>query len=451
MNDLPVIVIGAGPVGLAAAAHLHREGIPFLVLEAGQQAGQSVADWGHVRLFSPWKYLVDDAARAMLADHGWVAPADDEIPTGAELIEQYVRPLAQLPALSSKVRTGSRVRTVTRSGADKLSSNGRAERPFDVHIETIDGREEILGARAVIDASGTYEHPNPLGASGTPARGERAASEQLYYRIPDVHGRDRHRFAGARVGVVGSGHSAFNTLLDLADLPDADRPTVTWFIRSEATGRIFGGEGADALSERGALGRRMRELADSGHLDVVTGFRTNGVITDAEGIRLESADGKTSGPMDVVVVVTGFRPDLSMLREVRIDLDSAVEAPSTLAPLIDPNIHSCGTVPPHGFRELSHPEPDFYIVGMKSYGRAPTFLLLTGYEQVRSVVKALAGDIEAASNVQLVLPETGVCNTELAVEAGSQSCCAPPTSSDSCCSTGVATDPVPIGLSRSGS
>jgi hypothetical protein len=122
-------------------------------------------------------------------------------------------------------------------------------------------------------------------------------------------------------------------------------------------------------------------------------------------------DGATIGPVDEIVCATGFRPDLTLTRELRLDLDTAVEAPSALAPLIDPNVHSCGSVPPHGAEELKHPEPDFYTVGMKSYGRAPTFLLLTGYEQVRSVVAAIAGDWESARKVELVLPETGVCST----------------------------------------
>ena len=113
--------------------------------------------------------------------------------------------------------------------------------------------------------------------------------------------------------------------------------------------------------------------------------------------------------VDVVVGATGFRPDLDMLREVRLHLDPALEAPAGLAPLIDPNFHSCGTVPPHGAALLSHPDEGFYLVGMKSYGRAPTFLLATGYEQVRSIAAALAGDQEAADRVELQLPETGAC------------------------------------------
>ena len=143
------------------------------------------------------------------------------------------------------------------------------------------------------------------------------------------------------------------------------------------------------------------------------------VSAAADGVVVESDAGARIGPVDEIVVATGFRPDLSLARELRLKLDPWLEAPEALAPLIDPNLHSCGTVYPHGAAELAHPETDFYVVGMKSYGRAPTFLLLTGYEQVRSVVCALVGDEEGARNVELVLPETGVCQTDL----GGASCC----------------------------
>ena len=127
--------------------------------------------------------------------------------------------------------------------------------------------------------------------------------------------------------------------------------------------------------------------------------------------------------IDEIVASTGSRPDLTMTRELRLRLDPIVESTETLAPLIDPNVHSCGSVPPHGHRELTHPEAGYFAVGAKSYGRAPNFLLATGYEQVRSVVAALAGDLAAADDVQLVLPETGVCSTDLAVEEPSGGGC----------------------------
>ena len=146
-----------------------------------------------------------------------------------------------------------------------------------------------------------------------------------------------------------------------------------------------------------------------GVIGVERDFRADRVTRSADGLVVADAD-REVGPFDEIIVATGLRPDLAPLRELRLDLDDIVEAPRALAPLIDPNVHSCGSVPPHGFVELSHPEPGFFIVGMKSYGRAPTFLLRTGYEQVRSVVAALAGDLDAASRVELTLPETGACS-----------------------------------------
>jgi hypothetical protein len=447
-TDMPVVVIGAGPVGLAAAAHLIGRGIEPLVLERGCQAGATVAEWGHVRFFSPWKYSIDEAAAALLAESGWETPDPESYPTGADLVSRYLRPLAELPALRSRIRLGAEVMAVTRDGFDKMKTPGRETAPFVVTVRTADGEEEIL-ARAVIDASGTWVRPNPIGASGKPAIGERAATDHIAYGIPDVLGSARARYAGKRVLVVGSGHSAFNALLDLVNLADEEPGTeITWAIRkaSNRLGTLFGGGIDDALPARGELGARVRGLVDSGRLRLVTGARISRIARTAEGL-VASGQDVVLPAVDEIVACTGFRPDLEPLSELRLGLDPAVESPVALAPLIDPNVHSCGSVPPHGAEELKHPETDFYIVGMKSYGRAPTFLMLTGYEQVRSVAAALAGDWEAARDVRLVLPETGVCSSSAVLGEREVACCGPAASDDaavagSCCggseSVGVA-------------
>ncbi len=395
---LPVAVIGAGPVGLAAAAHLRERGIPFVVLEQGATAGDAVRRWGHIRLFSPWEHVVDRAAVRLLGD--WQEPATGRAPTGAELRAFYLLPLAA--SLGESIRYDTRVLAVSRDGMDRTRSTGRAETPFMLALS--DG--SALRARAVIDASGTFDQPNPALASGLAAHVGAPA-------MPDVLGADRPRFAGRHTVVVGSGHSAANTLIALATLAlEEPATTVTWVIRSSSPSRVYGAE-ADALEGRASLGSRLRSLVDAGRVTLVTGF----AVERVEGAVLHGRDGATIAG-DELVVATGFRPDLSMLREIRLDLDEVVEAPRRLAPLIDPNLHSCGTVPPHGIAELRHPEPDFFLAGMKSYGRAPTFLLLTGYEQVRSIVAHLAGDVEAASRIDLLLPVTGVCSTD------ESSCCA---------------------------
>jgi hypothetical protein len=240
--------------------------------------------------------------------------------------------------------------------------------------------------------------------------------------------------------VIGAGHSAGNALLDLARLADAEPSTAfVWATRGTDLVRIYGGGDADQLPARGELGAHVRELVESGRAPLITGFSTTAVRSEGSRIVVdgETAEGtRRIGPVDRIIVATGQQPDLSLTRELRLDLDPWLESAKALGPLIDPNEHSCGSVPPHGHRELAHPEPGFYTVGIKSYGRAPTFLLLTGYEQVRSVAAALAGDIAAADNVELVLPETGVCTTTFSVEpSAAAGCCGgpAPVEADACC------------------
>jgi hypothetical protein len=174
--------------------------------------------------------------------------------------------------------------------------------------------------------------------------------------------------------------------------------------------KAFGGGEADQLAARGELGLRVAQLVKSGRISVETGYRLAHIGQAGGALQLSGEDGARTIAADELIVATGFRPDLALLRELRIELDPALECAPALAPLIDPNLHSCGTVRPHGAAELGHPDQGFYIAGMKSYGRAPTFLLATGHEQVRSIVAEIAGDHVAARRVELVLPETGVCS-----------------------------------------
>lgn len=412
-GGLPVLVIGGGPVGLAAAAHLAERGLPFVVVEAGDTPGASVAAWGHVRLFSPWEYNTDAAARRLLDETGWVAPAPEYLPTGGELVFEYLAPLAAHPAIAPHMRYGARVVAISREGLDRVRTAGREQAPFVARLA--DGTE--LTARAVIDASGTWTRPNVLGVNGLPARGEGEAAAFIDAALPDVLGADRDRYASKHTLVVGAGHSAANTLLALAELAETAPGTrITWAVRGGSPDKAFGGGDDDALPGRGALGSGLRMLIDSGRVELRTGFGVRAMTPTGDGSVAVNGGGQEIS-VDRIVGATGFRPDHTIAEELRLDLDPAVGCTRELAPLIDPNLHSCGTVRPHGVDELAHPEPDYFIVGMKSYGRAPTFLLATGYEQVRSVTAALVGDWEAARDVQLELPETGVCSVTAGARA----------------------------------
>ena len=442
LNELPVAVLGAGPIGLAAAAHLLQRGLRPIIFERGNEVGANLATYRHVRLFSPWQYNIDKAARRLLERHGWQAPANGALPTAGELLDSYLVPLSRLPELAGALRLDYQVVQVTRQGFDKVKSRGREMAPFVIRVAGPGGEEDYL-AQAVIDASGTWSNPNPLGANGVPALGEQALGERIAYGMPDVAGTQRAAYAGKRTLVVGAGHSAAGTLLALAELAESVPATsIVWATRGDQLARVFGGGEADGLPARGQLGLRLKALRDSGKLELHTNFRVAALHATAGRIEVtgELPDGaqEAISRIDNIVAATGARPDLGLTREMRVRHDPWLESTDALAPLIDPNEHSCGTVRPHGHRELAHPEPGYYAVGAKSYGRAPNFLMATGYEQVRSVVASLAGDTAAADDVQLELPETGVCNTRFAYEGDADAekgCCGGPAvdASAACC------------------
>jgi hypothetical protein len=428
---LPVVIIGAGPVGLAAAAHLVERGVTPIVIERGPLVGTALRSWGHVRLFSPWEYNIDRISRSLLESVGWSAPNAKVLPTGREMVRRYLEPLAAHPKIAPHVVTHAAVSGISRHGLNKVASANRRQAPFIVRWRDGFGKHCETTARAVIDASGTWDQPNPMGIDGLPVSGEKAAATaRIAYGIPDVLGAERSFYAGQRVLVVGGGHSAINVALDLLRLEQTAPSTeVLWALRGNRIDKLFGGGSNDALPERGALGLAAKRAVEDGRVKLLAPFAATEVELMQTSIRVSALITGSAATLDVgrIVVATGFRPDLSILRELRVALDPAIEAPPALAPLIDPNVHSCGTVPPHGAAELAHPEPDFYIIGSKSYGRAPTFLMVTGYEQVRSVVAEIVGDHAAAREVHLVLPQTGVCSAAPAlVSAPAAACCGEP-------------------------
>ena len=351
---LPVAVIGAGPVGLAAAAHLLARGLRPLVLEAGPGPGTAVREWGHVRMFSPWEFNTDLAARALLERSGWRAPEPDDYPTGADLVARYVEPLAAaLAEAGADLRFGARVVGISRRHHDRLRDGdraaglGRGTAPFVVHAAAADGDIVEFEAGAVIDASGTWTSANPAGAHGLPAPGEAANKHRIAYGIPDVLGAAKDIYAGATTLVLGAGHSAMNAVLDLAALArEAPGTRVLWAFRRPLAAVNFGGGAADGLAARGALGEQARALVEEGLVEALAPFLVHRVEAAGDGLLVRGErDGRADAVrIDKMIVAAGFRPDLSFLGELRLGLDPAVQATPALAPLIDPNVHSCGTV-----------------------------------------------------------------------------------------------------------
>jgi hypothetical protein len=310
-----------------------------------------------------------------LVKTGWNSPDPTQYPTGAELLERYLTPLATKTELDRHIRTSSRVTDISRVGFDKLRTKGREGAPFEIRYQNGQG-PKIMRADAVIDASGAWNSPNPAGANGLSAIGEQDVTGRISCAMPDVFGKDRARYAGKRVAVLGAGHSAIGTLTDLAKLKaEVPGTEAIWLLRGDNPSKAFGGGANDKLVARGELGAQFAALVAAGKIKVETEFRVSHL--SGEGARLRIGAGSNCCGRHVVVdeliVATGFRSDLSFVRELRIQLNPAIECPIALAPLIDPNEHSCRTVRPHGARELAQVEPGFYFAGMKSYGRAPPF------------------------------------------------------------------------------
>jgi thioredoxin reductase len=324
-------------------------------------------------------------------------------------------PLANLPGIKPNVHLNSKVLSIGRRNLDKLKTLGREELPFVIQILT-DDRVEQFEAKAIIDASGTWSSPNPVGSGGVYAVGETTNRNHIFYGIPDILGQHVGRYKNKSVVVVGSGHSSINAILDLNQLKERYPATeIHWILRKKNVRDVYGGQEDDALEARGALGMKIEQLVNEDLVNVYAPFQIQQIEKSDDKLAIigfqENMKFALPG-IDQIISNTGSRPDFSFLREIRLSIDPSLESVAEIAELIDPNIHSCGTVRPHGEKELRHPDKDFYVVGSKSYGRAPTFLMATGYEQVRSIVAALDGDMEAASKVELDLPETGVCSSD---------------------------------------
>jgi thioredoxin reductase len=397
-------VIGAGPIGLEAALAALDHGFDVHLFEQGEVGSHPLA-WGHVRMFTPWRMNVGPASRAHLERSGWAMPDTGALPTGQALAEDYLQPLARLPELAGRVHTHAQVVHLSRRGALKGDLVGRPERrdhPFRLMVRDQGGRENLLHTFAVIDASGTYHKPNWAGDGGIPARQELYLASQLEYHVPDVLGLARERYAGRRTLVVGAGASAATTVTDLARLAAEAPGTAVCWVTRESAAAVCADLPGDPLEARRALFAAARRLAGGAEPAVshaggavLESFEYNSA-THRYRVTLRVGEQPRVEEADRVVVNTGFGPDDSIYRELQVHECYASRGPMKLSAALLAAMGGTGgdclSVPSFGPGALAHPEPDFFIVGAKSYARYNTFLLETGYRQVADVMTLLAGE-----------------------------------------------------------
>lgn len=379
-----LVVVGAGPMGLEAALLAGERGFDVMVLEQ-DRVGESLRRWGGTRFFSPFGMNLSARAVRALGDG---APAEDAMLTGIQMAEQVLEPLAASPALRGRVRTGRRVTAIGRARLTRRDLPGhplRAERPFRLLVEG-PGGEETLEAECVLDASGVYGRPAHVGVGGLPARGEAAVGARLLRHlgtvetaIPDLAGRD--------LLLVGHGHSAANALAMLEGLRPA--PRITWATRSGHR-RPCVEIADDPLAERQRVTARANDLAADPPPFLTVERRTGVESLAAPNGRIEVrlANGR-GGAFDAVVGLTGYRPDLSFLSELALEISPASEGALRLTRALA-SVTDCLAVPQLSDRDLDSGEPRFALVGSKSYGRLPTFLLRTGLAQIERIVDRLA-------------------------------------------------------------
>lgn len=393
MEKPRVAILGAGPTGIEAALAAVDGGLPFTLYEASEHVAGHVCSWGHVRLFSPWSMNISDRMRRHLEAAGRpVPPADDETcPTGAELVETILEPVTRLPAIAPHVQTGVKVKEIGREGLlkhEEIASQRRADASFRLLLETSDGKEKTAHANVVLDCTGTYSNPNTLGDGGIAAPGEGALEERIRRHIPDFL-KEPDVWAGQTVLLVGAGHSAQTAATDLARFAELYPGTrVLWALRRQPSWPVVED---DPLPERSRLVAEASRLADdpSGPIETLRGVvvdslaRTNGKTT----VTLRHKDGSTSAVMvDWVLSLTGSVGDHSIFRQLQVHECYATSGPMKLAAaLLGSASEDCLTQESRGAETLLNPEPNFFILGAKSYGRNATFLMRVGWEQVTEV------------------------------------------------------------------
>ena len=400
MSHPTIAILGAGPIGLEAAAAAAEVGLDFILYEMSDQVAGNVRSWGHVRLFTPWSLNVSPRMRRLLAAGGGGPPDGEECPTGGELVDEVFEPLAGIPAIADWVRLGTEVLEVGREGllkSDEIGTGQRSRRPFRLLVRDRDG-ERVEYADVVLDCTGTYHHPNALGSGGIRAPGEAQAEDRIIRRIPDFDATrleaDARGWHRQRILLVGGGHSAQTAARDLHRIvEEAPDTRVIWAVRSPDP--TFGAVEDDALPARAALVRSAGDLtSDDSPFDVRLGRSVERLTATDDGILVtlvREDGGSEEVSVDWIVSLTGSVGDARLYRQLQVHECYATSGPMNLAAaLLGAGAGDCLAQESHGVETLKNPEPDFYILGSKSYGRNNTFLLRVGWEQVDEVFSLLA-------------------------------------------------------------
>ena len=406
MTPRKIAIVGAGPVGLEAALRARAEGHEVSVYEAGQ-VGEHFARYGPVRLFTPFRMNSTELGRERLRAAGARLPGDEETLTAAELRERYLVPLSRLPELSGVVSEGARIGAIARDGVPKGRSQSREARMFLLQLERAGEAPRLMRADLVIDSSGVYATPNATGSGGLPAFGEGSLGERLERHLPDLQGQPRRRYAGKRILLIGDGRSAANVIADLDELigagGDAAGTRVEWIHRARGEGALAPVPASELdqlpvlrelLDRAGRIGREAPWIRRHAGATILA-YRS--LPSGAIEVTLADALGAEHRmEVDRVLALVGYRPDLSLFRELQIHICYASEGPMALAAAIlaaqskDPEAsQGCLDQVSHGPETLKNPEPGFFILGAKSYGRNPNFLLTLGHRQIEDVMSLI--------------------------------------------------------------
>jgi thioredoxin reductase len=411
-----IAVLGAGPIGLEAALYGRFLGYQVQIYEQGEVA-DDIRRWGHVVMFSPFAMNSSPLGLAALAaqDAGYRAPLADQLLTGRDYVERYLLPLAQTDLLQECVQTQTRVLSVGRRGLLKdqpIGSGARQGAAFELIVADPAGQRRAA-ADVVIDATGTYRTPRWLGSGGVPAINETKCQARIRYHLPDILGCDRDQYAARHTLVVGSGHSAATAVVALSALADRNPATeIVWSTRRPHLPPLAPMPD-DPLPARARLAETANRLASSrtGHVRFLPGREVRGVkFTDAGGLEVESeVDGQAAEVLQVdqLLALVGYRPDWEMVNELQVHRCYATEGPMNLAAsLLAHASTDCLSQPPSSAQLLVTTEPGYFVVGSKSYGRNPNFLIATGLSQIQQIFTILADrrDLNLYANMQHLLP-----------------------------------------------